>query len=98
MKLQALSSYREYIEINDLPCFCRVKSALSHQSTLGRYIFIENNEKYHYGLNSIYLGAWDTDKNFYIFINGILHQTQQKYFDFLSAIPESTLIKWSISL
>ena len=98
MKLQALYGYRDYIEITDLPCFYKVKPEESHQMTMGKYIFIENNERYYYGLNSIHLGAWDTDNNFYIFINGRLHHTQQKYFDLLSTIPESTLIKWSLSL
>ncbi len=105
MKLQALSSYRyraymamtQYMEITDLPCFCKVKSALSHQNTIGNYIFIDGNEEYYYGFNSIHLGAWDADNNFYIFINGRLHHTQQKYFEVLSTKPESTL-KWRLSL
>ena len=92
MNLKVLSCEQNYIDIVALPCFCKVKPELSHQNTMGRYIFIENNDRYYYDPNSIYLGAWDTQDSFYIFIKGIAYQTQQKYFEGLVTAQEETPI------
>lgn len=90
MRFKALNNDLRYIDITDLPCFCKIKPEVSHQDTIGRYILTAHHDRYYYKINGIYLGAWDIEDNFYILVKGVMYKTQVNYFEIFSPNHQAT--------
>jgi len=94
MKLRMITNKMQYVNITSLPRLCRLRDDL-YENTIP---IVDFPQPHYCDDDEIHLSVWDAEGKFYFVKDGLLHQTESKYFKFNIEKEVTTKKKWRLFL